>query len=91
MNGHGKSDSPVVPAKSPNKDGLEPSASYGKPQTGTKGETPETAKGEPKASNEERELSAEGMEGRGLAEGNLNGQNVPRTPNRTGACQVFCV
>ena len=83
MNGHGKSDSPVVPAKSPNKGGLEPSASYGEPQTGTKGETPDTAKGEPTASDEGRRPSAEGMEGRGLAEGNLNEQNVPRTLNRT--------
>jgi len=83
MNGHGKSDSPVVPAKSPNKGGLELSASYGEPQTGTKGETPDTAKGEPTGSDEGRGLSAEGMEGRGLAEGNLNEQNVPRTLNRT--------
>jgi len=83
MNGHGKSHSPLVPAKSPNKDYLELSASDGKPQTGTKGETPDTAKGEPKANDEVRDLSAEGMEGRGLAEGNLSGQNVPRTLNRT--------
>ena len=48
MNGHGKSDSPVVPAKSPNKGGLDPRASYGELQTGTKGETLDTAKGEPK-------------------------------------------
>ena len=82
MNGHGKSDSPVVPAKSPNKGGLEPSASYGGPQTGTKGETPDTAKGEPKAKEEAREPSAEGMEGRGRAEGNLSEQNVFRTRSR---------
>jgi RNA-directed DNA polymerase len=84
MNGHGKSDSPVVPAKSPNKGGLEPSASDGEPQPGTKGETPDTAKGEPKASDEGAVPSAEGMEGRGLAEGNLSEQNVPRALNRTG-------
>src|SRR5574341_2660603 len=84
MNGHGKSHSPLVPAKPPNKDGLGPSANYGEPQTGTKGETPETAKGEPTASDEGREPTAEGVEGRGLAEGNLNEQNVPRTLNRTG-------
>jgi RNA-directed DNA polymerase len=83
MNGHGKSDSPVVPAKSPNKGELELSVSYGEPQTGTKGETPDTAKGEPKASGEGRGLSAEGMEGRGLAEGNLSEQNVPRALDRT--------
>ena len=42
-NGHGKSDSPVVPAKSPNKAG---------------------------------QPAAEGMEGRGLAKGNLPQQNT---------------
>jgi group II intron reverse transcriptase/maturase len=82
MNGHGKSDSSVVPVKSPNNDSLELSASHGEPQTGTKGETPDTAKGEPTASDEVRDLSAEGMEGRGLAEGNLDQQNVPRTLSR---------
>jgi group II intron reverse transcriptase/maturase len=82
MNGRGKSDSPVVPTKFPNKEVPEPSASYGEPQTGTKGETPETAKGEPTASSEAREPTAEGTEGRGLAEGNLREQNVPRTQNR---------
>ena len=52
MNGHGKSDSPVVPAKSPNKAG---------------------------------QPAAEGMEGRGLAKGNLPQQNASRTPSRTDA------
>jgi group II intron reverse transcriptase/maturase len=84
MNGHGKSDSPAVPAKSPNKGGDERSASHGEPQTGTKGETPETAKGEPKASDAEREPSAEGMEGKGLAKGNPSEQNVPRAQDRAG-------
>src|ERR1700730_9669456 len=48
-NGPGKSDSPVVPAKSPNKTG---------------------------------QPAAEGVEGRGLAKGNLPQQNVSRTPSR---------
>jgi len=52
MNGHGKSDKPIVPEKSPNK--------AGKPV-------------------------AEGMEGRGLAKGNLRQQNAPRTQGRAGA------
>ena len=52
MNGHGKSDRPVVPAKSPNKAG---------------------------------QPAAEGMEGRGLAKGNLRQQNACRTPSRTDA------
>src|SRR6201987_2153081 len=51
-NGHGKSDSPTVPAKSPN--------NAGQPTT-------------------------EGMEGRGLAKGNLPQQNASRTPSRTDA------
>src|SRR5213595_848858 len=50
MNEHGKSDRPVVPAKSPNKAG---------------------------------QPAAEGMEGRGLTKGNLQQQNVSRTPSRT--------
>jgi RNA-directed DNA polymerase len=52
MNGPGKSDSPDVPGKSPNKAG---------------------------------QPAAEGMEGRGLAEGNLHQQNAPRTQSRQGA------
>ncbi len=84
MNGHGKSESPVVPAKLPNKEGFERSGSDGKPQTGTKGETLDTAKGEPKATSEVRKPTAEGVEGRGLAEGNLSQQNMPRTQDRTG-------
>ena len=52
MNEHGKSDRPVVPAKSPNNAG---------------------------------QPVAEGMEGRGLAKGNLQQQNALRAPNREGA------
>lgn len=52
MNGPGKSDSPTVPGKSPNKAG---------------------------------QPAAEGMEGKGLAEGNLRQQNAPRTQSREGA------
>ena len=84
MNGHGKSDSPAVPAKLPNKGGLERSVSNGKPQTGTKRETSDTAKGEPKATDEGREPTAEGVEERGLAKGNLPQQNMPRTLGRAG-------
>src|SRR5213594_1130626 len=51
-NGHGKSDRPVVPEKSPNKAG---------------------------------QPVAEGMEGRGLAKGNLPQQNASRTPSRKDA------
>jgi group II intron reverse transcriptase/maturase len=52
MNGHGKSDRPVVPVKSPNNAG---------------------------------QPVAEGMEGEGLAKGNPQQQNAPRTPSRKGA------
>src|SRR5271169_356665 len=51
-NGHGKSDRPTVPGKSPNNAG---------------------------------QPAAEGMEGRGLAKGNLPQQNASRTPSRTDA------
>src|SRR3989454_6029997 len=56
MNGHGKSDRPAVPVKSPNNAG---------------------------------HSVAEGMEGRGLAKGNLQQQNAPRTPSRTGALSAL--
>ncbi len=85
MNEHGKSDRPTVPVKSPNKGGAERRGSQGEPQTGTNRETGDTAKGEPKATPEARKPTAEGMEGKGLAEGNLRQQNAPRTPSRQGA------
>jgi len=56
MNGTGKSDSPKVPAKSPNK--------VGQP-------------------------AAEGMEGNGLAKGNLPQQNASRTPSRNDALSAL--
>jgi group II intron reverse transcriptase/maturase len=84
MNDHGKSDSPALPTKPPNKEGTYRRGNQGEPQTGTKGEIPETAKGEPKATNEGREPTAEGVEGKGLAEGNLSQQNMLRTQDRAG-------
>jgi hypothetical protein len=56
MNGHGKSDRPVVPEKSLNKTG---------------------------------QPVAEGMEGRGLAKGNLPQQNASRTPSRNDALSAL--
>ena len=56
MNGHWKSDRPVVPVKSPNNAG---------------------------------QPVAEGMEGRGLAKGNLQQQNASRTPSRKGALSAL--
>jgi len=38
-----------------------------------------------KSSNKAGQPAAEGMEGKGLAEGNLRRQNAPRTPSREGA------
>src|ERR1700723_4281201 len=55
-NGHGKSDRPTVPGKSPNKAG---------------------------------QPVAEGMEGRGLAKGNLPQQNASRTPSREDALSAL--
>jgi group II intron reverse transcriptase/maturase len=60
--------------------------SYGKPYTGTKVETLETAKGEPKAGTQGHAETAEVVEGRGLAEGNLEGCHRDRTLRR-GALQ----
>jgi len=56
MNGHGKSDRPIVPAKSPNNAG---------------------------------QPAAEGMEGRGLAEGNTLEQNASRTQCRQNASSAL--
>ena len=84
MNGGGKSDRPVVPGKPPNKDGLRGQRGYGGPYTGTKAETPDTAKGMPTATSARSGPTAEGVEGRGLAKGNPRRQNAPRTPSRQG-------
>jgi len=82
MNGHGKSDSRILPAKPPNKGSASRSGSDGGPQTGTKAETPETAKGTPNATSEGGRPTAEGAEERRLAKGNLPRQNVPRAQDR---------
>jgi RNA-directed DNA polymerase len=84
MNGHGKSDRLVVPAKLPNKDGQRGQNGYGNPYTGTKVETPDTAKGEPTDALTRVSPTAEEVEGRSLAKGNLCQQNTLRTPRRQG-------
>lgn len=82
MNGGGKSDSRIVPTKFPNtKKGTE-EPPQGRPYTGTKVETPETAKGGPKGRQPRRMESEEGMEGRRLAKGNAGEQNTFRTQGR---------
>ena len=84
MNGDGKSDRPVVPGKPPNKGGRRGQRGYGGPYTGTKAETPDTAKGAPTAPSARSGPTTEGVEGRGLAKGNPRQQNAPRTPSRQG-------
>ena len=61
MDGHGKSDSPEVPAKPPNKDGRRRRRNYGAPYTGTKAETPDTAKGAPTVTQSDAGPTAEGV------------------------------
>jgi group II intron reverse transcriptase/maturase len=78
MHEHGKSDSPIVPTKRPNKDAASRQRSDGEPYTGTKVETPDTAKGEPKAKRAETLATAEAVEGRGLAKGNPRPQTTPQ-------------
>ena len=82
MDGHGKSDRPVVTAKPPNKDGRRRRRSYGTPYTGTKAETPDTAKGAPTVAHADAGPTAEEVEGRGLTEGNPRQQNTLRTLGR---------
>ena len=82
MNDRGKSDSPVVPTKPPNKGGRRGKPVYGDPYTGTKVETPDTAKGSPTDQCANACPTAEVVEGRGLAKGNTNRQNAPRTQSR---------
>jgi len=84
MNERGKSDSSMVPTKRWNKDAEAAKPSHGASYTGTKGETPETAKGEPKAKQGGQPATADGVEGRGLAKGNPNQQNTSRSRNRRG-------
>ncbi len=82
MNGRRKSDRSVVPVKSPNKTRGRSASGYGEPYTGTKAETPETAKGTPTDRRTRGTLVAEGMEGRGLAKGNSREQTMLRTQGR---------
>ena len=69
MNDRGKSDRPIVPMKRPNKADKPRRRSYGAPYTGTKAETPDTAKGKPNAKAVAVDSAAEAVEGRGLAKG----------------------
>ena len=55
---------------------------YGEPYTGTQVETPDTAKGEPKVHIQGHAETAEVVEGRELAKGNLGERNRVRTQCR---------
>ena len=83
MNGPGKSDGCVVPAKSPNKGKGRGTQSYGRPYSGTKAETPETDKGSSKAETFQAHQPAEGVEGRRPAKGNLRQPTMHRTQSRS--------
>jgi hypothetical protein len=82
MHALGKSDRPVVPTKFPNKKAQREPEGHGVPYTGTKAETPDTAKGAPTAPKASVRADAEEMEGRGLAKGNTDEQNAHRTQCR---------
>ena len=83
MDGHEKSDGRVVPTKQPNKGGKPPGdPGYGNPYTGTKAETPDTAKGKPKAQFPGAVPTAEAAEGRRPAKENLLRQTTHRTQGR---------
>jgi group II intron reverse transcriptase/maturase len=78
MNGRGKSDRPIVPRKPPNEGGELDQAAHGGPYTGTKAETPDTAKGRPNGARVGKQPEEE-VEERGLAKGNSLPQNTPQT------------
>ena len=82
MNGRGKSGNCVVPTKSANASEHASSADHGAPYTGTKAETPETAKGSPTVGGARGAKGAESVEGRRLAKGNTAKQNTSRTQCR---------
>ncbi len=89
MNERGQSDDPVVPRKSSNKEGVGTGRSQGHPYTGTQAETPDTAKGEPTGAASTRASSAEGMEERRSAEGNLQRRSTLRTQGRERVQQAL--
>jgi RNA-directed DNA polymerase len=80
---HGKSDGPVVPMKRPNKEGKGRDRGNGRPYTGTKAETPDTAKGKPKDEALGTAPTAEVVEGRGPAKGNPRTQNASQAQDWT--------
>jgi len=88
-NERGKSDGPIVPGKSPNNGAAGSSQPQGNPYTGTKAETPDTAKGEPTGPVQNPTPPAEGMEGRGPAKGNPQERDTLRTLGRARVQQAL--
>lgn len=82
MNGHGKSDGCVIPAKPPNKEGGRKRQSHGGPYWDTKAETLETDKGRPTAEATGSRPTTEAVEERRPAKGNLPQQTMRRTQSR---------
>lgn len=82
MNDRRKSDRSAVPGKSPNKTRGGLASGYGEPYTGTKAQTPATAKGTPTDRSTHGTEVAEGMEGRDLTKGNSPEQTMLRTQGR---------
>lgn len=89
MNERGKSDRSDVPTKPPNKEGRGGERRHGNPYTGTKVETPDTAKGEPTGERASTEPTAEAVEGRDLANGNPEPQNARRTQGRESVSKAW--
>ena len=83
MNGRWKSDVSVVPGKPSNKEGAGRVVVHGEPYTGTKVETPDTAKGEPTGDLHGTPPTAEGVEGRETTKGNSGQSNGSRTQSRS--------
>jgi len=83
MNGRWKSDVSVVPGKPSNKEGAGREVVHGEPYTGTKAETPDTAKGECTGEFPGALPTAEGVEERGTTKGNSGQSNRSRTQRRT--------
>jgi hypothetical protein len=82
MNGRGKSDSGILPAKPVNAASHQRTWSHGEPYSGTKGETLDTAKGEPNTSRAGGVGDGESVEGRQLAKGKLRSSRFFHNRNR---------
>ena len=85
-----RASSDPTPAKPANAAAMRPRpGGQGEPYTGTKGETPDTAKGEPTAKRSRGNNTTESAEERRPAKGNTVEQNAPRTQSRTRASSAL--